>query len=159
MELPKRKSIRLKDYDYSSNGAYFVTICTYNRECLFGEIVGADSISAPMIDEVFNKTINQYQNIFCHKYVIMPNHIHAIIEIERADMESAHTLSGIIQTFKRYSTIEYINMVKREILPPFNKHIWQKGYHDHIIRNEQEYQKIWQYIDSNPLKWELDCYY
>ncbi len=165
MEMPKRKSIRLKDYDYSQNGAYFVTICTHNRECLFGDIVGADSISARtcdsisarMIDEIFVKTINEHKHVFCTKYVIMPNHFHAIIVIERADIESAPTLPQIVQSFKRYSTIEYIKMVKRGALPPFDKHIWQRGYYEHIIRNEKCYNDIWNYIDNNPLLWKQDC--
>ena len=156
MELPKRKSIRLKNYDYSQNGAYFITICTHNRECLF---VGDDSISSRMLDDIWNKTINQYTNVKCSKYIIMPNHFHAIIIIERADIESAPTIPQIIQSLKRYSTIEYIKLVNRNLLKPFDKQIWQRSYHDHIIRNEQEYQKIWEYIDTNPLRWELDCYH
>ena len=156
MELPKRKSIRLKGYDYSSNGAYFVTICTHNRACLFE---GDDSVSSRMIDDVWNKTIHQYSNIHCLKYVIMPNHFHAIVAIGRSDMESAPTISEIIQSFKRYSTIEYIKLVKQNLLPPFDKCIWQRSFHDHIIRNEREYQKIWEYIDTNPLMWDPDCYH
>ncbi len=195
MQLPIRKQIRLDNYDYSLNGAYFITICTYKHKHIFGEItqnnekpivgadsisarikskpvgadsisarikskpVGADSISAKMVEETFIKTINQYQNVFCSKYVIMPNHFHAIIVIDREDMESAPTLSTIVQSFKRYSTIEYIKMVKKSILPPFDKHIWQRSYYDHIIRNEKEYEKIWEYIDQNPQTWQNDKYY
>lgn len=131
---------------------------------LFGD-AGADSISARMIDTIFNKTIKQYQYIECPKYVIMPNHFHAIIvinrpEIEsRADMESAPTISNIVQSFKRYSTIEYIKLVKQGLLPPFEKQIWQRSFHDHIIRNDKDYQKIWEYIDTNTMKWEQDCFY
>ncbi len=87
MELPKRKLIRLINYDYSQNGAYFVTICTHNKECILGD-VGADSISARLVEEIFIKTINEYPNVSSPKYVIMPNHFHAIIVIERKDMES-----------------------------------------------------------------------
>ena len=115
MELMKRKQIRLKDYDYSSNGAYFITICTKDRKILFGD-VGADSISAP-------------------------------------------TISQIVQAFKRKSTLEYIKLVKEKLLPPFDKQIWQRSFYDHIIRNEQDYLDIWQYIDTNPQKWEEDCFY
>ncbi len=124
-----------------------------------------NTISARTIDEIFVKTLNKYKNVYCPKYVIMPNHFHAIIVIDRADIdaradiESAPTLSQIIQTFKRWSTIEYTKLVKRGVLPPFNKYIWQRSYHDHIIRNETEYQKIWEYVDTNPQKWEEDCYY
>ena len=112
-----------------------------------------------MVDEVFNKIINSYNNVKCSKYVIMPNHFHAIIEIQRADMESATTISKIIQEFKRCTTIEYIKMVKKGIVPDFEKSIWQRSFHDHIIRNLDDYQIIWNYINTNPLKWKEDCFY
>ena len=158
MMQPVRKSPRLKNYDYSSNGAYFITICTHNRKMLFGP-VGADSISARMAERTFCETIEKYPNVECPIFVVMPNHFHAIIEISRADMESAPTVSEIVQSFKRYSTLEYIKMVKRGDVPPFDQRIWQHSYHDHIIRGEQDYLKIWQYIDSNPAKWPEDCFY
>lgn len=156
MGLPQRKTIRLKDYDYSQKGAYFVTICTQNRECLF---VGDDSISSRMVYDIWDKTINQYANVICPKSVLMPNHFHAIIIIERANIEFAPTISQIMQSFKRYSTIQYIKMVKQNLVEPFDSKIWQRSYNDHIIRSEREYSKIWEYIDTNPIKWELDCYY
>ena len=168
MELPKRKNIRLKNYDYSQNGAYFITVCTKDRRHFWGEIaVGADSISArmklnnagQMIDKILRVTITEFSNIRMSMYVIMPNHILMIIEIARADMESAPTISVIVQSFKRNTTIKYIDGVKSGIYKPFNKNIWQRGYHDHIIRNEDEYLKIWQYIDENPFKWAEDKYY
>ena len=122
-DLPQRKTIRLKDYNYSQEGYYFVTICTQNREDLFGQVVGADSISARseimlndagnMIEKIYRNLYNLYKNIILDEYVVMPNHFHGIIQIHRADMESAPTdLSTIVQTFKRYTTIEYINGVK-----------------------------------------------
>jgi len=76
-----------------------------------------------------------------------------------ADMESAPTLSVIVQSFKRNTTIKYINAVKEGKYPPFNKRIWQRNYFERIIRNEAEYQKIWQYIDTNPQNWADDCHY
>ncbi|MDD2362825.1 MAG: transposase [Oscillospiraceae bacterium] len=159
MELPKRKKMRLDGYDYSQNGAYFITICTHNRKILFG-VVGEDSISSRMIDTVFHRIIKQYPHITCPQYVVMPNHFHAIVIVERADMESAPTtISEFIQSFKRYSTLEYIKMVKQDLLPCFEKHIWQRSFYDRVIRSEQEYQNVWQYINENPLKWEEDCYY
>lgn len=168
----QRKQIRLKNFDYSQSNAYFVTVCTYNRENLFGdiriddEVVGADSISARMVDDIFQQTIAQYGHVHCPQYVIMPNHFHAIIVIENpivwADMESAPTrvsLSEIIQSFKRHTTIEYIKMVKQGILPPFDKRIWQRSFYDHIIRDEQDFYKISEYIENNPSKWEEDRFY
>ena len=74
-------------------------------------------------------------------------------------MESAPTVSRIIQKFKRYSTIEYIKLIKQGILPPLKKRLWQRSFHDHIIRNKNDYEMIWKYIDVNPAKWENDCFY
>lgn len=167
LEYPKRKRLRLPEYDYSQNGAYFITICTQNRETLFGD-VGADSISARMISDIFEKTISDYEDINCPIFVVMPNHFHAIITIEkdycqngfeRADIESAPTISEIVQTFKRRSTIEYIKLVKQGLAQPFDKKVWQRSYHDHIIRNERDFRMIWKYIDENPLNWKIDCFY
>jgi REP element-mobilizing transposase RayT len=154
----ERKQLRLKGWDYSKNGAYFITICTKDKKHLFGH-VGADSISAQMIDKTFNEIIGKYNNVYCSKYVIMPNHFHAIIHIERADMESAPTISKVIQEFKRYSTIEYIKLVKQDILPPFDKQLWQRSYFDHVIRNQQDYEDAWNYIEGNPSKWKEDELY
>ncbi len=121
--------MRLPEYDYSQNGAYFITICTQNREKLFGN-VGADSISARMISDIFEKTISEYKDVNCPIYVVMPNHFHAIITIEkdyclkgfeRADIESAPTISEVVQSFKRHSTIEYIKLVKQGLAQPFEK--------------------------------------
>jgi REP element-mobilizing transposase RayT len=178
VDYPQRKTVRLKNFDYSSNGAYFITICTQDKANLFGEIVGADSISArvsndsiptnnvmmlnapgQMIDEIYNETIAEFSMITENHYVIMPNHFHSIIIISRADIESAPTMSTFVQSFKRNTTIKYINGVKTGLYNPFNKRIWQRGFYDHIIRNEREYLKILQYIDENPEKWSNDRFY
>ena len=165
---PHRKQIRLKGYDYSAGGYYFITICTQNRKNILSNVVGADSISArirlnkagKMINNIYLDLENQFKYIKLHDYVIMPNHIHGIIEIcERADMESAPTVNEIIQTFKRYTTIEYIKGVKKGIYQSFYKRIWQRNYYEHVIRNEKEYYKIVEYIQNNPLKWEEDKYF
>ena len=165
-ELPKRKRLRWEGFDYSTPGGYFITICTKDRKPIFGP-VGADSISASLVERTFLETINQYPNVECPIYVVMPNHFHAIIvildqdAISRADMESAHatTVSGIVQAFKRYSTIEYIKLVKKGILPPFDKQIWQRSFHDHVIRNRQDYEEHVKYIYENPIRWQYDELY
>ena len=160
-----------------SVGADSVSARTTNPQNIFCPVC-ADSISARIIKNTFIQTINMYEYIHCPIYVVMPNHFHCIIAIQRdgenaadiesradmetrADMESAPTVSlpDVIQSFKRHSTIEYIKLVKQNILPPFDKQIWQRGYYEHIIRNEHEYQKIYEYIENNPIKWEEDKYY
>ncbi|WP_317855307.1 transposase [Chakrabartyella piscis] len=161
MELPKRKSIRLKEYDYSSNGAYFVTICTHQKQCiLWGDVGnGLDhSANLPLtpIGEIAQKDMEDISKHFPYvqveKYVIMPNHIHAIIMINKnEDMAEWSrpfpTLSAIIGLYK--------SGVSRKV----GSSIWQKSFHEHIIRNQTSYDEIWQYIDTNPMKWELDQYY
>ena len=158
MELPKRKSPRIPGYDYSTNGAYFITVCTHEKKPIFGD-VGADSISARMIERTFLECIQKYPQVKSPIFTVMPNHFHAIIIIDRADMESAPTVSNVVRDFKRYSTLEYIKMVKDEKLPPFTERIWQRSFHDHVIRNEAGLLKIWNYIEGNPSRWEEDCFY
>ena len=155
MDYPIRKQIRIPHYDYGQNGAYFVTICTHNRAHLFGEI-NNPSLASQMIDQTFQKTIGQHSGVSCPKYVIMPDHFHAIIMIDHSAGPNPPTLAQIIQDFKRYSTLEYIKLVNKGLLPRFEKHIWQRSYYDHVIRNQQDFDEIWQYIENNPVKWKLD---
>ena len=154
MKLPKRKNIRLKNYVYSQNGAYFVMICTHNNECIFGKIVGNGLDRSEYGEIAENDLLNMQQhfpNIKIDKYVIMPNHIHAIILIDN-DYKTERS-----RPFPTLSTV--IGLYKSGVSRKIGFGIWQKSYHDHIIRNKNEYIKIWNYIDINPLKWELDCYH
>ena len=168
-----RKSIRLKNYDYSQEGLYFITICTENRGKLFGEIlndnVGADPCVCPvfkpnnageMIEKWLLELSNKFKNIKCDEYVIMPNHIHFIIEILNQQGEHIGSpLPTIIQWFKTMTTNEYIKLVKQNKLPNFNKRVWQRNYYENIIRTEEIHLKVAEYIKNNPLKWEEDKYF
>ena len=168
-KLPVRKNIRLKDYDYSQNGAYFITICTQDRLKIFGEVfVGAGLVPArvklnnagKMIERVYLETMSSFNDVIFNNYAIMPNHFHCIISIQRAETSSAPTsVNNIVQVFKSKTTVDYINGVKLGLYPPFNKRLWQRNYYDCIIRNEEEYRAMWQYIDENPARWTEDCYY
>lgn len=173
-DLPKRKQIRLKDYDYSQNGYYFITICSKQRQCLFGSIVGADTIR-PQLNECGNhikKSIleinNRYKNVFVDKYVIMPNHIHMILVIAGADTirpetndgnatDGQNEKNGRIISAPTVSVI--IGQMKRWVSKNIGFSCWQKSFYEHIIRNEQAYQKICEYIENNPKKWEDDKYH
>ena len=112
-----------------------------------------------MADQIWRRTLASYPGVECPQYVIMPNHFHGIVVLERADMESAPTLSQVVQTFKRHTTIAYTKLVKAGMAPPFEKRLWQRSFYDHIIRSEADYQRIWQYIHDNPLRWTEDLYY
>lgn len=156
MPLPQRKRMRLPDYDYSLNGAYFVTICTHNKANLFGR-TEERSLAHRVIDHAFQETLADFPSVRCPKYVIMPNHFHGIIMLE--DQYGNQDLRQFIQVFKSKSTVIYGQYVKRGYLPPFEQKIWQRSFYDHIIRNERDYLEIWQYIENNPRKWDLDRYY
>ncbi|MBQ9859989.1 MAG: transposase [Clostridia bacterium] len=159
MDLPKRKPTRLKQYNYSTDGAYFVTICTKDKRKVFGKIVGGGALDAPqmilseiggIVDKYIQST-NNIPEIVVDKYVIMPNHIHLLLRIEngtsRAPSPTNQILPHAISTFKRF--------VNRDA----RCSVFQRSYHDHIIRDEADYRKIWNYIDTNPAKWQEDCFY
>ena len=163
MELPKRKQVRLKDYDYSAPGAYFVTICTQDKTHLFEmENVGNDlCVVPPPQNQIIHKYLaeveNKFDNVKIDKYVIMPNHLHIIVVI--TERHAGRSLQDIMKWFKTMVTNEYIALTKTGQCRAFDKKLFQKSYHDHIIRGEKDYQKIWEYIDTNVIKWEDDCFY
>ena len=163
MNLPNRKPTRLKGYDYSLSGACFVTICTQNKEQLFeidnvgNELCVVPSEQNRIIHKWLKETENKFDNIKIDKYVIMPNHIHIIVVI--TERHAGRSLHNVMRWFETMATNEYIRDIKKGVLKPFNKRLFQKSFHDHIIRGEKDYQKIWEYINTNPLKWELDCFY
>lgn len=154
-ELPKRKSIRIDNFDYSTSGAYFITICTANREKIFWDGVGADIIrpqNMPLspigriVEQGILQIANHYKNVTVDKYCVMPDHIHLILRIESdayGRMISAATVSTAIGSMKRW--------VSQQVGKP----IWQKSFYDHGIRNQQDYNETWEYIENNPLKYLL----
>ena len=145
-ELPKRKPNRLNNFDYSQNGAYFVTICTYNRKEILSHITVGDGSPVPklttygdivlrLIDEISNK----YPNVIVDKYVIMPNHIHIILTTlnHSGTGNPSPTASNVIAWLK-YTATKEINLSSNSA----GKRIFQCSFHDHIIRNEQDYLEI-----------------
>lgn len=147
-----RKPSRLKNYNYSSQGVYFITVCTIDRKCILSQIVGDGVLDAPQTTlthcgEIARKYIESMPGI-C-KYVIMPNHIHLLIAIEGPMKASAPTISvpNFIRSFKV--------LVSKEI----GQSIWQRSYYDHIIRDEEDYINHLRYIEDNPVKWLEDKYY
>ena len=157
MELSKRKPNRLPEYDYSRAGYYFITVCTKDKEpLLWLPSVGATCGRPPLsplgliVEEELLHLDSVYANIRLDKFVIMPNHIHLILMIGSDGCgrpQVAPTISRVMKQFKGAVT-------KRAGLP-----LWQKSFHDHVIRNESDYLRIWRYMDTNPLKWEEDCYH
>ena len=172
--LPKRKSIRLRKYNYSLPNYYFVTICANNRQCLFGKINNG-KIKLNAIGETTNKywrqLVKQFNHISLGKYIIMPNHLHGIIIIKNVGAGYPRPqipLGQIIAWFKYQSTKQINQIINdpagiinngREDRAPTNKKypkIWQRNYYEHIIRNEEELGRIEQYIITNPTMWSYD---
>ncbi|RCW33319.1 transposase [Marinilabilia salmonicolor] len=163
---PNRKSIRLKGYDYSQPGRYFITLCTQNRECLFGDIQNGKLIlndAGEMVNHWYYELENKFPDIKCHAMVVMPNHFHCIIEIVGETGEhgglgehGGSPLRAVVQWFKTMTTNEYIRGVKNGKFPRFDRRVWQRNYWEHIVRNENEYMRISQYIIDNPRKWIND---
>ena len=158
-ELPQRKRNRLFGYDYSQNGAYFITVCIKDKREILGKIVGANSVrphdSPTFIPSdlgllVIKETENLatiYPHVTLDCYVVMPNHVHLIIVIDSdGRTEFAPTVSRMIKQLKGVIT-------KQIGFSP-----WQKSFHDHIIRNAEDYLRISEYIQNNPDRWEQDCF-
>ena len=173
--MKPHKSIRLKGYDYSRAGAYFVTICAHNKECLFGDVVDGNMALndfGRMVDSEWFKTIEIRNNVILDRYVIMPNHFHGIVLIIDNDdsgkarlattkynvsikMEFGKPRSGslpvIVGLFKSAVTRQ-INLMRNTTV----KEVWQRNYYEHIVRNPDELHRIREYIFANPLRWQMD---
>ena len=171
MDLPKRKPSRLKNYDYSENGAYFITICTKDRKKILSNIiVGTGVLDCPRIQllthgKIAEKYINQlndfYDNVLVDKYVIMPDHIHLILSVNNGQPAQRtvgdacpYNANQNIKTDNKNSTVaKFISTFKRFCNKEYGQNIWQPRYYDHIIRNQEDYNEIWEYIENNPRKW------
>ena len=206
-KIHHRRSIRLKGYDYSKAGLYFITICCQNRICRFGKIVVTENIptmklndAGKMVDEQWLEMVERFPNIELHEYIIMPNHFHCILEIlsmdkientdiQRNDTEKKgrprgyaptgpsqtntpqtntqtddgkpknKTIGDMMDAFKSIVTVEYIHGVKNKGWDRFDGKLFQRDYYEHIIRDEEEYQRISDYIINNPSKWKDDKFY
>jgi REP element-mobilizing transposase RayT len=166
-ERRQRRTIRLQGYDYTSAGAYFVTICTHKRQCLFGEIVnGMMQLNeyGQIVSDSYLWLASQYPYVYLDQWVVMPNHLHGIIglsdDLRRGVSRNAPTidtvtkrksLGRLIGAFKTVST-KQINILRDTPGTP----VWQRNYYEHIIRNEESLRSIRQYIDNNPLAWQKD---
>ena len=151
--LPQRKNIRISNYDYSNTGIYFITICIKNREKILSKIEKEKIVLyqyGKIVEKYILKINAKYNYICINSYVIMPNHIHILCEIKEyknSKFSYNATIPFVISTLKRLTNKE------------FRENIWQRNYYEHIVRNEEEYQKILEYIQNNPINWEKDKYF
>ena len=161
-ELPKRKSTRLKHFDYSKNGAYFITICTQGRKNILSAIVGEGSPLPQLskygeiMDAWIRKLPNQYPHISVDHYVIMPNHVHLLLSVVKDDGrgDPSPTVDTAMGWLK-YQITKEINKVRNTK----GEKIFQRSFHDHIVRNYDDYCEIRKYIHDNPIRWKYDKLY
>jgi REP element-mobilizing transposase RayT len=191
-ETVYRRSLRLQGYDYAQAGAYFVTICTQNRACLFGEVADGTTRLNPagqLAATFWNDMPLRFPEIDMDAFVVMPNHVHGIIVLpdraaivgaplvgardnnraaivgaplvgardrNRAATRAAPTVGDVVGAFKSLFTVEYIQGVKENRWPAFDRRVWQRNYYEHIIRDEAELVRVRLYIDENPSRWAFD---
>ncbi len=167
MELPKRKHIRLSNYDYSQPGVYFVTICTAHRKATLSEIIGAvgpDALIGPhvrlteigrIVERFILRTEQVYPSVKVEHYVIMPNHIHLLMSLNSGPVRAPGPTKGE----HRPDLPQIVKALKGLTTRAVKCSIWQSGYYEHIIRDENDFLTRWQYIDQNPVRWTEDEYY
>jgi len=173
-----RRSIRLKGYDYSQAGLYFVTICVQDRECLFGKIENEKMIlndAGKIANECWLEIPNHFPNAVLYEHIVMPNHVHGIVELTQNNI--AVVVVGVenFQPLQQRQQHEFQKMIPRSIgsivkgfkigvTKWFRNNtdigkIWQRNYHEHIIRDEQSYKRISEYIINNPKNWKEDNFH
>lgn len=160
--LQKCKNLRLRGYDYSTPGAYFITVCTENRRKILGNLVGHDACDVPKIElSSYGKTLEKYIRLMSEKYeyiridryVIMPDHFHLLLRITDRNSQE----NGVSQASRptKSEVAKFISLLKRYCNREYGNNIWQTSYNDHIIRNEKDYLEELEYIGNNPLRLEL----
>jgi putative transposase len=155
--------LRLRGHDYAEPAAYFVTLCTEGRIRFVGDVCDAEMTRSPAGEVVaswWETILSRFPSVMLDASVVMPNHLHGIILIQSesavqrpADLPN---LSRIMQWFKSVSTVDYMRGVKGQGWQAFPKRLWQPGFHDHIIRNDRDLERIRTYIEANPANWHQD---
>lgn len=156
---PQRKHNRLKSLDYSQSGVYFITICTKDKRSLFWS-VGAAMRRPPecltRAGQIARDRIQRIDDVYdgwvrVDNSIVMPNHVHMLLRIKTPEMGGRRIAAPTIMSV--------VNQYKGAVSKAVGHSCWQKSFHDHVVRSEADYQRIWEYIDNNPGKWEEDCYY
>ncbi len=173
--LPQRKTMRLSCFYYNTSCAVFLTMCTENRRSILSRVVGTGVLDGPRVElteygEIADEYIRQMSNFYTHltveNYVIMPNHIHLLLRIEngvsgnRPSGTPGNGPSGTpVPTAQNSALARFVSTFKRFCNKEYGVNIWQRRSYDHIIRNQQDYDEHWRYIDENPARWLDDDLY
>lgn len=179
--IHRRRSLRLEGYDYGMAGAYFVTICTQDRACLFGDVAaGAMRLNeaGEMVATLWDGIAARFSGVEIDQFVVMPNHVHGILVLPDGDATTKRSttmvaptngdvvgaplvgarvrLGDVVGAFKSLATVGYIAGVKTKGWPQFRGRLWQRNYYEHVIRDDDALNRIRRYVDDNPARWEFD---
>ena len=180
-DIHHRRSIRLRGYDYAQVGAYFVTVCTQDRECLFGEVVGGEmqlNDVGHLIETLWEEMPDHYAGVQVDAFMVMPNHIHGIIILTKkmdtvgagpracpdsqgqprgvAPTAKSMSLPDVVHRFKSLTTARYRHGVRNHGWPAFRGRLWQRNYYEQVIRDDDDLNTIQEYIVNNPARWDED---
>ena len=167
MPLPERRRTRLPHFDYNSAGTYFITICTKDRKQVLSQIVGTGVLDGPQISlteygRIASKHLQNmshfYEHISLDSYVIMPNHIHLLIQI-KGNFQGGGPSRTPVPTRQNSEISRFVSTFKRFCNKEYGKNIWQYRSHDHVIRDRDDYIRIAKYMAENPKHWQHDCFY
>jgi len=154
----KRRSIRLKGYDYRSSGVYFVTIVTQGRALLWADVCEGEVILSPageMVEQVWTQLPERFPRVSLDAFVVMPNHVHGLLVLGGIEPSST-ALSDVVGAFKSQSTVNYTRGVREQGWSAFEKRVWQSNYFERILRNEEQLARAQGYIEQNPENWLWD---
>ncbi|MCO5216124.1 MAG: transposase [Thermomicrobiales bacterium] len=158
------RRVRMKGFDYRTPSYYFVTVCTHNRACLLGSVRNEEMVlnhAGQMIADITHTLTERYPQATTDSFVIMPNHVHLLIGLN-LDIhleEPALSLINVVHWWKTQTTVRYIAGVKLSGWTRFEAHLWQEGYHDHIVRNDRDLETLRIYVAENPARWGKDIYH
>lgn len=159
MPLPIRKNLRLPQYDYAQNGAYFITICTHEKRCILSEIRRGGPCGRPELRltplgalavSVFTEMEQKY-GVRIPAWVMMPNHVHFMLIQERAAARAAPTVSAVVGAYKSIVAVRWLKRCKAQGVS--EEKLWQRGFYDHVIRDARDYEARLQYMEGNPARW------
>ena len=156
---PRRKPTRLPTFDYRLPGPYFVTICTHGREHRFGAIVQDEmqlNNAGEMVAATWESIPEQFPTAVVDLFVVMPNHFHGLIWFNALEVGANPSLGDAMKWFKSGTTNKYIRGVRTGGWFPFDGHLWQRNYHEHVVRNATDMDRIRAYIVNNPATWPND---
>ncbi len=158
-DLPARRHTRLPGWDYRSPGPYAITVCTQHREWFFGEVTGGRVIhnaAGAMVVAVWREMATEFPRVALDAFVLMPNHLHAIVHLSSEGLIGNPTLSDVVQRFKSITTARYSTGVHEHGWEPYDRRLWQSSCFEHIVRGEADLDRCRRYIAANPANWDTD---